>query len=113
VLNCVLLRQSDVEVSSAVHVPELRAVMAGDVAYNRVRVWLAGSTPATRAAWIESIDAVERLQPRIAITGHKDPDAPDDHAARTFDESRQYIRTFDDIVAGSESAPEIIAKYPG
>jgi hypothetical protein len=39
-----------------------------------------------------------------------DPDAPDDDATRVLDESRQYIRDFDDVVAGSDSAKEIIAK---
>lgn len=109
-LECVLLGRSDVEVSSVVHVPELDAVVAGDVAYNRVHMWLAGSDPATRAAWIESLDAIEELRPQTVIAGHKDPDAADDNATRVLDESRQYIRDFDDTVAGSESAREIIAK---
>lgn len=115
-LNCLYVGQSDVERSSVVHVPELDAVVAGDVAYNGIHMWLAGSDPKSRAAWIESLDAIEGLRPTTVIAGHKDPDAPDDDAGRVLDGSRQYIRDFDDIVATSETAAEIIAqmlaKYP-
>ncbi|MGW6278616.1 MBL fold metallo-hydrolase [Kribbella sp. NPDC055071] len=109
-LSCVYLGQSDVERSSVVHVSELDAVVAGDVAYNGIHMWLAGSDPKSRAAWIESLDAIERLRPTTVIAGHKDPDAPDDDAGRVLDASRQYIRDFDGIVANSETAKEIIAK---
>ncbi|WP_206751647.1 MBL fold metallo-hydrolase [Kribbella sp. VKM Ac-2500] len=109
-LKCLLVGQSDVEQSTVVHVPELDAVVAGDVAYNRVHMWLAGSDPKARAAWIESLNAIERLRPETVIAGHKDPDAPDDVAARVLDESRQYIRDFDEIVEVSDSAQEIVAK---
>ena len=109
-LKCLLVGQSDVERSTVVHVPELDAVVAGDVAYNRVHMWLAGSDPKVRAAWIESLNAIERLRPETVIAGHKDPDAPDDVAARVLDESRQYIRDFDEIVEVSDSAQEIVAK---
>ncbi|HET6986261.1 MAG TPA: MBL fold metallo-hydrolase [Kribbella sp.] len=109
-LKCLAVGQSDVEHSTVVHVPPLDAVIAGDVAYNRVHMWLAGSDRKTRAGWIESLNAIEDLHPVTVIAGHKDPGAPDDDAARILDESRQYITDFDDIVAASDSAEEIIAK---
>jgi glyoxylase-like metal-dependent hydrolase (beta-lactamase superfamily II) len=109
-LRCLHVGQSDVEQSSVVHVPQLDAVVAGDVAYNRVHMWLAGSDTKARAAWIESLNSIERQHPEIVIAGHKDPSAPDDAAARVLDESRQYITDFDDIVEASASAQEIVAK---
>ncbi len=109
-LKCLAIGQSDVEHSTVVHVPELDTVVAGDVAYNGIHMWLAGSDPARRAAWIESLDAIEDLHPVTVIAGHKDPAAPDDDAARILDESRQYVSDFDAIVEASDSAAEIIAK---
>ena len=109
-LKCVSVGQSDVEQSSVVHLPGLDAVVAGDVAYNRVHLWLAGSDPKTRAAWVESLNAIERLQPVTVIAGHKDPGAPDDDATRVLDESRQYLVDFDEVVESSDSAQEIVAK---
>lgn len=109
-LDCVYVGQSDVDRSSIVHVAELDTVVAGDVAYNGIHMWLAGSDPKSRATWIESLDAIERLRPAVVIAGHKDPDAPDDDASRVLDVSRQYIRDFDEIVAASDTAGEIVAK---
>ncbi|MGW6194555.1 MBL fold metallo-hydrolase [Kribbella sp. NPDC055110] len=109
-LDCVYVGQSDVDRSTVVHVPELDAVIAGDVAYNGIHMWLARSDPKSRAAWIEALDAIEQLHPAVVIAGHKAPDAPDDDASRVLDLSRQYIRDFDEIVAASDTAGEIIAK---
>lgn len=108
--------QSDVEQSSIVHIPEIDAVISGDVAYNGIHMWLSGSDHDKRLAWIEALDSIERLAPTTIVAGHKDPAAPDDHATRILDESRQYIRDFDEVVAASDSTAEIIdkmlAKHP-
>jgi hypothetical protein len=40
-LKCVFVGQGDVEQSRVVHVPELETVVAGDVAYNQIHLWLA------------------------------------------------------------------------
>ena len=56
------------------------------------------------------------LQPSTIITGHKDPDAPDDDATRVLDQSRRYIEDFDQAVAKSgtplELMEEMLARYP-
>ena len=46
----IALGATDTQDSSVVHVPQLHLVVAGDAVYNRVHVWLAGSTPESRAA---------------------------------------------------------------
>ncbi len=68
--------RSDVEASTVVHVGELDVVIAGDVAYNGIHMWLAGSTPQTRSRWLDALDAIDRLAPRTVIAGHKDPGRP-------------------------------------
>jgi glyoxylase-like metal-dependent hydrolase (beta-lactamase superfamily II) len=100
---------SDVEVSSVVHVGDRETVVAGDVAYNGMHMWLAGSTPQSRAGWIASLDAVEKLGPRVVIAGHRDPQAPDDDSARILDESRRYVQDFGDAVGSSSGPEELIA----
>ena len=62
-----------------------------------------GSTPDTRKTWLGSLDAVAALGPSTIITGHKDPDAPDDNAIRVLDQSRRYIEDFDQTVAKSST----------
>ncbi len=87
----------------------MEAVCSGDIVYNNIHMWLWNSTPESRAAWLSSIDAVAALKPATIITGHRDPDAPDDDAIRVLDQSRRYIEDFETAVAKSSSPPEVIA----
>lgn len=99
-----------------VHVPEMGAICSGDIVYNNIHMWLRNSTPDTRQTWLASLDAVAALKPSTIITGHKDPDAPDDNATRVLDQSRRYIEDFDQAVAKSSTPTQVIntmlAKYP-
>ena len=92
------------------------AVCSGDIVYNNIHMWLRNSTPDSRETWLASLDAVAALQPSTIITGHKDPDAPDDDATRVLDQSRRYIEDFDQAVATSSTPREVfdamLAKYP-
>jgi len=92
-----------------VQVPELETICSGDIVYNNIHMWLWNSTPESRAEWLTSIDAVAALKPGTIITGHRDPDAPDDDAIRVLDQSRQYIEDFEIAVSKSSSPPEVIA----
>jgi glyoxylase-like metal-dependent hydrolase (beta-lactamase superfamily II) len=102
--------------ATIVHVPEMQAVCSGDIVYNNIHMWLRSSTPDSRQAWLMSLDAVAALEPSSIITGHRDPDAPDDNAIRVLDESRRYIEDFDQTVAKSGTPREVIdamlAMYP-
>jgi glyoxylase-like metal-dependent hydrolase (beta-lactamase superfamily II) len=107
---------ADGPLATIVHVPELQAICSGDIVYNNIHMWLRNSTPDSRKAWLASLDAVAALEPSTIITGHRDPDAPDDEATRVLDQSRRYIEDFDRTVANSSTPLELIevmlAKYP-
>jgi glyoxylase-like metal-dependent hydrolase (beta-lactamase superfamily II) len=107
---------TDIAASSVVHIPELDIVISGDVAYNGMHMWLAGSTAATRHSWMKALDAIEALHPREVITGHKDPVAPDDDAARILDESRSYLANFNHAAASCDSPRDLLRavldRYP-
>ncbi len=107
---------ADGVLATIVHIPDLRAVVSGDIAYNNIHMWLVKSTPDSRQVWLASLDAVAALKPSTIITGHKDPDAPDDNATRVLDQSRRYIEDFDQAVAKSGAPREVIdamlTKYP-
>ena len=86
----------------------MQAICSGDVVYNNIHMWLWNATPDSRQAWLASLDAVAALRPSTIITGHKDPDAPDDSATRVLDQSRRYIEDFDKTVAESSTPLEVI-----
>jgi glyoxylase-like metal-dependent hydrolase (beta-lactamase superfamily II) len=96
--------------SSVVHVPGLNLVVSGDVLYNQTHMWLAQSTPDSRASWARAIDAVAALQPDTIIAGHRNPAAPDDDARRQIDDCRRYLADFEQALGSSSTAPELIDK---
>jgi glyoxylase-like metal-dependent hydrolase (beta-lactamase superfamily II) len=116
VLRTIDVGQSDVPTSSVVHIEEIETVLSGDVAYNGMHMWLAGSTSVTRASWLNALDTIEARHPRTIIVGHKDPDAPDDDAMRILDQSRQYLHDFDDVARSCDAPADLIAgmldRYP-
>jgi len=99
---------ADGALATIVHVPDRQAICSGDIVYNNIHMWLWNSTPESRATWLTTIDAVAALEPRTIIAGHKDPDAPDDDAARQLAQSRRYLEDFDRAVASSTSASQLI-----
>jgi glyoxylase-like metal-dependent hydrolase (beta-lactamase superfamily II) len=101
--------------NSAIWIPSLRAVLAGDIVFNGVSPYLAASTPASRIAWQVSLDSLAALHPDIVVAGHKaSAELPDSPASLEF--MRQYLRDFDAARAGAANVREMIttirAKYP-
>ncbi|GAA5168784.1 MBL fold metallo-hydrolase [Pseudonocardia eucalypti] len=115
-LNVIEVKQADIHPSSIVHVPDIDVVVAGDAIYNEIYPMLALSTPAEWRDWLETVDIVERLRPRMIVAGHRRPDG-DDHAVEAMiAQTRAYIQ---DFAAAHEVAKDILdlvtimaTKYP-
>jgi glyoxylase-like metal-dependent hydrolase (beta-lactamase superfamily II) len=52
-------------------IPSIRAIVAGDIVFNGVHVWLANSNAKSRAAWLASLDQLAARRPAIVVAGHK------------------------------------------
>ena len=107
-LRVIEVGQGDIAPSTVVHVPSLHVVVAGDVVYNGIHQMLGLSGPAEWRQWIESVDAIERLEPNIVVAGHKTPGARDDEPKRILDGTRAYIESFANAAKNASSAPEIV-----
>ena len=101
---------TDTDNTSVLHVPELDLVASGDVVYNGVHMWLAGSTSESRAAWLSALEKVETLSASTIIAGHRHPDAADDDADRQLEESHRYVEDFEDALAASEQPQDLITQ---
>lgn len=99
--------QGDHHNATALYVPSLRAVIAGDLVFHGIHPWLGEHLQAQRDAWIESLDRLIALEPRVVVAGHKLPQLDDDPAALAF--TRQYILDFGRAAESSGSADELIA----
>ena len=102
--------------SSVVHVPGLSLVVSGDAVYNQTHMWLAGSTPGSRASWTRALDTVAALEAGTLIAGHRNPRAADDDARRQIGECRRYLADFEAALERSSAPAELIdrmtAAYP-
>ena len=101
--------------NSALWIPSLRTVLAGDIAFNGVHPWLGSSDEASRAAWRTSLKKIADLHPTAVVAGHKknvaSPDSPD--VLRFMD---GYLVDFDAFRRSSSNAQELrsamMRKYP-
>jgi len=95
---------SDSDDTTVLHVPDLGLVVAGDVIYNGVHMYLGASAAAGGfGAWRDAIGKVEALQPRHIVTGHQNRKLDDD-AGRTIAQTRQYLDDADELLATETTA---------
>jgi hypothetical protein len=53
---------TDTDYTTCLHVPSVGLVVAGDVAYNDVHLYLAESNAQTRREWVAALDTIESLK---------------------------------------------------
>jgi glyoxylase-like metal-dependent hydrolase (beta-lactamase superfamily II) len=109
-LRVISVGQSDACPSTIVHIPGLDAVVAGDVAYNGIHLWLADTDHERRMQWLASVEQIAALQPEIVVAGHKRPGARDDDPAAILGATRIYICDFGESLSESHSAQELVDK---
>jgi len=101
--------------NSFLWIPSLRAVLAGDIAFNGVHPWLGSSDERSRRAWRAALQQIAALHPTRVVAGHKknvdDADSPE---VLTFMDN--YLRDFDALRSTAMNATELrtamLAKYP-
>jgi glyoxylase-like metal-dependent hydrolase (beta-lactamase superfamily II) len=107
---------TDTDDTSVLHVPDLGLVVAGDVIYNGVHMWLGESVVVGGfGPWRKAIDRVEGLRPRHVVCGHQNQQLNDD-AARTIAETRRYLDDADELLRTERTAVDFftaeIERYP-
>jgi glyoxylase-like metal-dependent hydrolase (beta-lactamase superfamily II) len=115
-LNVIEVKQADIHPTTIVHIPEIDVVVAGDSVYNEIHAMLGLSTPAEWQDWLETVDVVESLKPRMIVAGHRRPDGDDYAIERMIAQTRSYIKDFAAAYEVAEDADALVsamtAKYP-
>lgn len=88
--------------ATAVWIPGSRALIAGDLAYNNVHLWLRENRPET---WLAILDRLEKLKPATVYPGHGPVGGPEVLAA-----DREYIQTFITATAAPATREEAMGK---
>ena len=81
--------QGDHVHATALYVPSIHALFAGDLLYNEMYLWFGEHGRKEIAAWGESIDELAALDPQIVVAGHSKPGLPNDPSSLAY--SRGYI----------------------
>jgi glyoxylase-like metal-dependent hydrolase (beta-lactamase superfamily II) len=87
----------DADVNSVLHVPDLGLVVAGDVIYNGVHMYLGQSAVGGFGPWRDAISKIEALGARHIVCGHQNRQLDDD-AKRTIAETRQYLDDAEEVL---------------
>jgi len=98
------------------HVPDMGLLVAGDVVYNGVHLYLTESDGiAGIDEWLAALDTAEALRPATVIAGHKDPRAFDNPSQ--IQATRRYLTDARRLLESSESADEfyqeMLRLHPG
>ncbi|WP_073807142.1 MBL fold metallo-hydrolase [Kitasatospora sp. CB01950] len=102
------LGQADSAGSTAVYLPSVRTVVAGDFVYNGTHVWTADTDPAARGRWSHNLSRIADLGVDRVIAGHRAP-GMDDAAHRVLGFTAEYLRDFDEALADHPQDAEALA----
>ncbi|MEU6644192.1 MBL fold metallo-hydrolase [Saccharomonospora sp. NPDC046836] len=107
---------TDTDDTSVLYVPDLGLVVAGDVIYNGVHMFLGESVVVGGfGPWRAAIDQVEALAPGRIVCGHQNNQLDDD-ADRTIAETRQYLDDADAVLRTETTAVDffnaMVERYP-
>jgi glyoxylase-like metal-dependent hydrolase (beta-lactamase superfamily II) len=104
---------SDGPGNSFVHIPSLKAVVTGDIVFDRA--YFGVTKDAAREEWLKSIAQIAALKPEIVVPGHEGPGATRNLASIEF--MKKYIADWEANVAKSKTPDEmrqrVLAQYPG
>ena len=104
--------QGDADTSTAIYIPDLNALIAGDIVFNQVHVYAGNKQQ--RAAWIEALESLSGLQPDIVVAGHTKQNMPNTLAALEY--TRTYLLRFERAIDEANTAEELMAimrrEYP-
>jgi glyoxylase-like metal-dependent hydrolase (beta-lactamase superfamily II) len=115
-LNPVEVGHTDTDATTMLHVPDMGLLVAGDVVYNGVHLYLteSGGT-AGIDEWLSALDTADALRPATVIAGHKDPKAFNNPSQ--IQATRRYLTDARHLLESSASAEEfyqgMLRLHPG
>jgi hypothetical protein len=106
--------RTDTVHTTSLHVPSIDLVVGGDVLYNQCHMFVGDTTPESRRNWIEALDRLAALRPKIAVAGHKKTGAADSPSA--IGDSKRYLEDFGRLqqstTTDEELFNEMTKRYP-
>jgi glyoxylase-like metal-dependent hydrolase (beta-lactamase superfamily II) len=96
---------TDTDATTMLHIPETGLLVAGDVVYNGVHLYLTESGGVSGIdEWLAALDTAENLNPAIVVAGHKTPTAYDNPSQ--IQATRRYLADARRLLESSAHAQE-------
>lgn len=107
---------TDTDATTMLHVPQIGLVVAGDVVYNGVHLYLTESGGAEGIdAWLAALDVADALSPAAVVAGHKNPRSFDNTSQ--ISATRRYLTDARALLESSTGAQDfydgMLARHPG
>jgi glyoxylase-like metal-dependent hydrolase (beta-lactamase superfamily II) len=107
---------TDTDATTMLHIPAMGLLVAGDVVYNGVHLYLTESGGVAGIdEWLAALDTAENLRAATVVAGHKDPRAFDNPSQ--IQATRRYLTDARRLLESSGSAEEfyreMLCRHPG
>ena len=110
------LPHGDTTPTTALYLPQLEAVVAGDVVYGEVHLFMnENATPELRQQWLDSLATIEALDPKTIVPGHQSPDGADADGLASLAFTRSYLEAFGEattLPTSGEASAALIEQFP-
>ena len=93
--------------STAIYIPTLDAIIAGDIVFSGMHLFMAHAAPEDRKRWLESIEYLASLKPKIVVAGHKLAGMSDGPESLQY--CREYLVFIEQAISQTGSSAELMA----
>jgi glyoxylase-like metal-dependent hydrolase (beta-lactamase superfamily II) len=100
--------QGDHVHSTALWVPDIKALFPGDMIFNQMHLWLGEQGPEEIAAWSQTVETLAALEPEVVVAGHNRPGLSNDISGIAF--TRRYLAAWPGLVAEAKDAKDLQAR---
>ena len=92
--------------STAIYIRSLNAIIASDIVFSGIHLFMAHATPEDRKGWLETIEYLISLKPKTVVAGHKLAGMSDGPESLQY--CRDYLIFFEEAISQTNSSAELI-----
>jgi glyoxylase-like metal-dependent hydrolase (beta-lactamase superfamily II) len=99
--------QGDTDENTMLWIPGQRILIAGDVLFNDMHVYIAETDSKARGKWLNSLQKIRDLKPSVVIPGHSKVGAPLD-SSTAVDFTENYLLVFEEELKKAKDPDSVI-----
>ena len=104
--------QGDTDENTMLWIPGQRILIAGDVVFNNMHLYIAETDSKARKEWLNSLQKIRELNPSVVVPGHSKAGAPLD-ASTAVDFTENYLLAFEEELKKAKDLDSLINAMKG